>query len=584
MGTHKPSLSLVFALVFFSICSPILCGLLQTPWLSFWQEWGAVVLWSTTGLVVFWQKSKNETYFVLTINNGGLALFFLVGSVAALSAIWTLFLLISGAEYYPSFWWLIYMLGAALALVLGQVIEPLADNNVIESTATGFVAAALIGSFQVIAQMADFKLLSTHLIDLAPDSRPGGNLGQPNLLGTLLLLGCASATFLHSVTRLSRLAYASTLFLLGLGIAATQSRAALLGCVAIVLLALFAEKKRFVKTPWQWLLIWATGVWIFSYLQVPMHLSQGNETLVNGLSSRSFADRLSIYKVFIWAIFEMPLTGWGPGRSLLAQFYTTTDSFTHASQVARYAHNLPLDLLLNFGIPLGAMILGFGACIWFCGVMSIRNTLSLWAGSCVTVVLVHSMLEFPFAYAYLLVPTILLASVWANSCGLKEKRKFATPYLAYFFMAILIINIACLFLVARDYSSASADFRAAKMTALGFSDAYKKQKLSNQKSTLLLTDFDSLMELQALAPTAVLNQAQLEKAEEITALNPYPIVILKYAQLLTAAGNEQKAVNVIRKIKILWPGNAMAQTIKFWMETENAPKVPKALQVESNKP
>ncbi len=574
----KASLNWLLIAIVLAICLPILCGLMQSPWLSFWQEWIAGLGWCCVGLICVWKQRINRSQFALKASAAGLAMISIFFLLTFLSLGWILVLMLHDVEYYSARWWLVYSVYTAMFVCLSFCLDANTKTEIIWAVSHGLVLASLIGCFQVIAQLTDFKELGTHLIDINPGGRPSSNLGQANLIGTLLLLGCISAIFLRTKQHLHKLPFSLTLTLLGFAIAATKSRTALVGCAIVAILAFITLKSRHEsgKHP-AYLAFWTVYVWLAAYLQLPDWLLNNYDTSVVSLTNRAFADRLSIYAKFISLAADKPLLGWGPGGALAAQFYSSSGVETQLPQLSRYGHNLILDLAVSFGIPAAIVISICGLFLWVKGFAGIRDATSLWAGSCVTVVILHSLLEFPFAYIFILMPTAILVTVWIQSCSGAGIYKFSFKYMFHAFTVTFMCVFVLLFQLAADYSAASEKFRAVKMNSFGFVDAYVKESRDNKHVVKLLPEFESLNSLLALSPKTVLSNSQLDKAEIVTSLNPYPFVIMKYSQLLVAAGYRDEAILMMNKIGTLWPGKAKEQAVDYWSKDSSAPPIPEDL-------
>lgn len=106
------------------------------------------------------------------------------------------------------------------------------------------------------------------------------------------------------------------------------------------------------------------------------------------------------------AIQAHPWLGEGPGSfykaSIDAMFHTAPATFP---KFAEHAHNLPLNLAAELGLPL-AVLLTFGLVGWFWRHLTTRplSAARLWALAVVAVIGLHSLVEYPLWYAYFVVP------------------------------------------------------------------------------------------------------------------------------------------------------------------------------------
>lgn len=97
------------------------------------------------------------------------------------------------------------------------------------------LVTALVSALIALTQALGVWAVSDWILQYSGFRRPGANLGQPNHLATLLLMGAASLIYLNQRLNISRsvTVLLSILLLLGMGI--TESRAGLLGGITLCL-------------------------------------------------------------------------------------------------------------------------------------------------------------------------------------------------------------------------------------------------------------------------------------------------------------------------------------------------------------
>ncbi len=228
--------------------------------------------------------------------------------------------------------------------------------------------------------------------------RPSANIGQPNNLATLLFIGLFANLWRYRNQHIKAPLYLSINTFIMFGIVLTQSRTSWV--VIILLLILFYGKRQLnlFSTMLKNALVFFALVIAVPYLTL---FIRGNSiTIIERVGSDS--SRLYIWKQTIIAILDKPWFGYGWNQTSVAQ---TKISTTYPINVwLEYSHNMFLDIMLWVGIPIGLLIIG-SIVVWFIrSYIKITTTNDLIYLSIVIAFTVHCMLEYPFAYAYFLVP------------------------------------------------------------------------------------------------------------------------------------------------------------------------------------
>jgi len=103
-----------------------------------------------------------------------------------------------------------------------------------------------------------------------------------------------------------------------------------------------------------------------------------------------------------WAMFlDSPLLGVGYGQFAWNHFLLSAGAADASlAGLTNHAHNLFLQLIAEFGLVGGALLLA-GIVIWIVGLRSERPTLELWWVVCILAIVgIHSLLEFSLAALY----------------------------------------------------------------------------------------------------------------------------------------------------------------------------------------
>lgn len=292
-----------------------------------------------------------------------------------------------------------------------------------------FFAAWLVAGL-VSAVIALLQVFAPGAIDGEWIARSGavgravGNLRQPNHLASLLLWAAVAVPAWLEVSSTSRPALRRALavaafVLLMLAIMLTGSRTGVVGVLVLLAWGLADGRlSRFsrvllVTAPLLFgLSWWLVDAWIGAQSGAAVGASQrlGGEDLSTG--------RLAIWRDTLALIAAQPWFGVGYGEFNLA--WTLTPSPGRSPQFFDHTHNLPLQILVELGLPLGLAVLGLLAwALWLAwrrarAVEGLPGTAARAAFVIVLLMGVHSQLEYPLWYAHFLLPT---AFAWGLCLG-----------------------------------------------------------------------------------------------------------------------------------------------------------------------
>jgi O-antigen ligase len=246
--------------------------------------------------------------------------------------------------------------------------------------------------------------------------RAVGNMRQPNHLASLLMWSCVAGVWLANSERGGRLlakALPALLFALVFAVVLSASRT---GMIGVALLALWGLLDRKLSKLSRWsliatpLMLAASWVLVSAWAHAGDHAFGAESRLAEGAGSPS---RLAIL-ANAWALLKLyPLTGVGWGEFNLA--WTMTPFPDRPTAFFDHTHNLPMQLLVELGWPLGLLVLGLLSwSIWRAFRAGQREqpgddvsqVLALRCAFMVVLMIgLHSLLEYPLWYAYFLLPT-----------------------------------------------------------------------------------------------------------------------------------------------------------------------------------
>jgi O-antigen ligase len=326
----------------------------------------------------------------------------------------------------PLAWSALALLGAA-ALVAAHGHAGDARGAAAEGFHAALLLAGLASSVIALIQVFAPSLADGTLI--ARSGLPGravGNLRQPNHLSSLLMWALVAWVPLVQAGRIGRwrLRRGSALLLAALLVWAVVLTASRTGVVGVLLLALWGAVDRRLARGLRVALMAAPVAYLGFWLLMDGWAHWTGHTF--GGAARLAESDVSSSRWGIWAntlalIRAQPWTGVGFGEFNFA--WTLTPFPGRPVAFFDHSHNLPLQLWVELGLPLGTLVLALllvalaqaGRRAW-----QVRGEAGTSARAAFVMVLmigVHSLFEYPLWYAYFLLP-----AAWAWGYALRRPQ------------------------------------------------------------------------------------------------------------------------------------------------------------------
>ena len=294
------------------------------------------------------------------------------------------------------------------------------------STAWAWLCAAALSSLIALLQYFGFSEALSPWVNSPTTGEAFANLRQRNQFATLTNIGLAallwrcgqrreSADLLpeyghlpalgdKSNTGLATAAVSSTATaaaaLLAIGNAASSSRTGLVQLVMLIALATWWDGLR--RREVRGLLLAAALTYALASALLP--LLAGLDPSTTGILARlqdggpACASRLTLWSNVLHLISLKPLLGWGWGELDFAHF-TTLYAGPRFCEILDNAHNLPLHLAVELGVPVALLVCGTG--LWLvlhAKPWRERDATRQMAWSVLALIMLHSMLEYPLWY------------------------------------------------------------------------------------------------------------------------------------------------------------------------------------------
>ena len=444
---------------------------------------------------------------------------------------------------------------------LGRVVSTDQEEvPVLRQLASVVLLGALLSSVVAIIQTLDIWSDSEWISRAYSLRRPGGNLAQPNQLATLQLMGIVSLNYLVTLRKFKGASALMVCVLLLAGLGLTESRS---GVVSVAVLVVFAfSYRQYALRGSSSMQVVAGFVFLiicFKYLPLfSLYLQQtGMPQPAQLATNLSAGSRLIIWPQLIEATLQHSWQGWGLGQVPMAHNavlhqYSVGETFT-------YAHNIVLDLVLGVGYPLAIAAVGLFIYWLVRRLRKIEDASTWYCLALLIPLVVHSLLEFPFAYAYFLVPVAL-------AIGVLEARLFPEKYIevkwVYAGVGHAVFAVVLLW-SAWEYIQIEEDFRVARFEALRIG---KTPASYDRPHIVLLTQLDAMLTGIRLVPTPSMSAENIESARKVAMRFPWPATQNRYALSLALNGNPSEATRQLKVTRAMH-GEKTYQGIKAsWQE------------------
>ena len=386
-----------------------------------------------------------------------------------------------------------------------------------------------------------------------------GNLRQRNQFATLISMALVAALWLYATqaSPRSRRGLVVAALLLLVAQAASTSRTGLLQLLSIIGVAsviAWRERRsvpglgsaRFSLPPPVVLL--AAIPLYFAICWVLPHLVGGGgvEGMLQRLEKGAPDDhsRLILWHNVLSLIAERPWTGWGWGELSFAH-YSTLYPGPRFSEILDNAHNLPLHLAVELGIP--AAVLICGGFVWM--VLAAkpwreRDPARLMAWGVLAMIVLHSLLEYPLWYGpFQLVFGLCLGMLWPGRTSVRFSK---APGLSAFAAAALM---AIVVYAGWDYIRISQIYmpRSERLPA------YEDDTLAKLRGSWLFARQVDFAELTLTTVTPGNAAGMHALAERTLHFSPEPRVITKLIESAELLGREDEARAQAERFRIACP-------------------------------
>lgn len=446
------------------------------------------------------------------------------------------------------------VVGLSFATIRGPTKEGGHDQACVRVIAGSWIAAALISAAIGLVQYFGLSSAMAPWVNGAGIGEAYGNLRQRNQFSTLTAIGMASLAWWVARGVSWRLAgVAATL--LALGNAASSSRTGLLELAVLTLIAA-QWGGRFQPALRRVLLISALA-YLVGTLVLP--LLAGLDPMASGAWARlrggdaACMGRLTLWSNVLYLIAEKPWFGWGWGELGYAHFVTLY-SAARFCDILDNAHNLPLHLAVELGLPIAIAVCG--AVTWV--VLRAKPWRELdptrqLAWLVLAMIGLHSLLEYPLWYGpFQIAAGLSLWLFWQRSvtgAGLTQVIKSLQPLAAIFIGPIAIFFMFGICYVAWDYWRVNQMYVVQSERAT----AYRDDTLDKLRGSWLFRSQVQFAELTTMQLTPDNAAYVFDLAQQLLHFSPEPRVVEKLIESSVMLGRDADAAFYLARYRAAFP-------------------------------
>ena len=408
-------------------CIPFLLPRHFPPLRTFYDEWIALALGAgAIGLASLHRGNQDPRIPTIALWLGAFALYLSWYSVSGLAA-------------YPQgpLLWAVYVAFAALLIILGRDLKDhFGQNRVCDMIAALILTGAMLNAISGVLQVIGIPRPIDAFISYLSGARATGNIGQANLYVNYLSLGIACVAYQVARERIRIAPGMAAACLLMVGISLSGSRSSMLYSVVFAVLGWIAvlrgKAMRDRQVGYIAIVLGLTSI-LMQWL-VPICLNflgiriEGSFERSSGLDwdttkDESFGLRLIAWQFAIRIFTTSPWFGVGPGEFAGAGFGLGLPPELAAGGIWTSPHNLVLQLLSETGL-VGATLVCIAIWTWFRSAipdfLRAPTPVGWWLTACVSVEILHALLEYPFWYAHFLALAALFLGISStNSVGIR---------------------------------------------------------------------------------------------------------------------------------------------------------------------
>lgn len=421
------------------------------------------------------------------------------------------------------------------------------------------ISNAMIGIFQAAGLSSQANLL----IAQASAMEAIGQMRQRNQLASLMAIGILSALYFLDVfkqrgtmTKSQLLGIVAGLFVCTTAMAMTASRTGLVQLI-LIFACMFAKRHAdraqsffSVGILVLYITVSAAWSWVHRLMNTPF------AGLGERLQATATDSRITLWSNVIDLIAQQPILGHG-WRSLAYSHYSNAFEGERFMEMLDNAHNLPLHLAVELGLPMAFWFCAFvGWLIWMNKPWRERRPDRQFAWGVLMVIGVHSMVEYPLWYGPFFMTAVICTVILCKDAWREFDEKLLLAGKKYTHHAIVLgvrggalLMLAFVAFAAFDYHRVSQIY----LQPEGRSSWYAADPLGAARKSVLFQSHAKFAELQITPLSRETAPRVLELSNELVRWSPEPRIIEKLIESATMMQEEELALFHLKRYKAAYP-------------------------------
>ena len=425
--------------------------------------------------------------------------------------------------------------------------DSLPEGGLAKVAAAAWLAAAVVSALIGLVQYFGYSPAVGAWINHTGPGEAFANLRQRNQFASLMNIGLAALLWWVAQDlgrgRFYWLGAMGAAVCLGLGNAASSSRT---GLFELLLLASLLGLWRAWRRPA------VSGVFVVAGLafvagSVALPWLAGMDPFSGSAWSRlqagdpACASRLTLWGNVLHLIQQKPLWGWGWGELDFAHLVTLYPG-ERFCEILDNAHNLPLHLAVELGLPLALLVCAGAAwAVWRAKPWREADTSRQMAWCVLAVLGLHSLLEYPLWYG-----PFQVAAAISLLLLMPRPRQSARPGVCLGLGTLMLVACA---VIALDYYRISQIYLPAAQRAV----PYRTNTLEKLKASRLFADQVKFAEL-TITPLDAANASELhDLALEVLHFSPEARVLEILIESAVMLGLDEEAAFYLQRFRLAFP-------------------------------
>ncbi len=379
------------------------------------------------------------------------------------------------------------------------------------------------------------------------------NLRQRNQFATLTNMGMAALLWGFARRPSGHaLWYPVGALVLAVGNAASSSRTGLVQLLMLAVLGWLWQRRDDSHPASSPAPVLSSALWSYAVAALALPLLVGLDPLASGILARlhdggpGCSSRLTLWSNVLHLIAQRPWLGWGWGELDYAHFITLYPG-PRFCEILDNAHNLPLHLAVELGLPFAVTTCGLAAwAVWRARPWAEAEPVRRMAWAVLAVIALHSMLEYPLWYGPFQIGLVLcLWILWRRDDTQSDPSQFVTSTPNYLTGVTATVLLSVVLYAGFDYRRISQLYLNAPQRLM----QYRDNTLEKVSDSRLFRDTVNFARLTTTDLTLD-NAAQVYTlAEVMLHFSPEPRVIEKLIESATLLGRIDDALFYLQRYR-----------------------------------